>query len=351
MPHQKKHILAIALLFAGACKTEDYGPPPVAGNDGSSTTGTCETEHCVPVTTSADTSAGTGNDCNDGAYANYTCRGWHACIYSKAGQTDKFDFSLAVGGELYAGCENFPICIPYVGPPDNEDIYAACEELADPVACPQHPYPGTIGETWNYSHTAYIFADQANHGLVPGINNDTFLSGCSWIPASSTDNSKTQQCLGGECIPMSECVTQSCTGWQPSTHITSSTNTTTHTITATINKAWLTTLAEDMFDSVYACDDGAWTWSLAASPDKWRMQDLTSADMLYVLGFRNNDSDIKIKKYGTSTYYDLYDSTMLGGYDKMATAFGALANETHFTLSFKRGSPLQVTYTMDLTLN
>lgn len=352
----KRIILAAiaALTFLGGCKTEDPGAPPVAGHESSSSGVHCETDdHCMPATDTADTTAGECVEGDDAAF--YQCRGWKAAIYTN-GTTKKCDFQIN-GSEKFALPFDELMCMTYAGPPDNETIYAACKQLAKDIEdwdLPTHPCGGAGCDAFTLDHIEYIFEDNSRNGMVgPGVSCDFYDSGKEWIPTSSTDNAG-QQCLGGGCLPDAECPAiheQSCAGWQPSTEITSSTNTTTHTITTTIDKAWLTTLAEDMFDSIVVCDSGTWTWSVSANPDKWQMQGLDSSDFMYRAGFRNGDQQIRVKKYGGSTWYNLYDTTMLGGYDKMATAFGALANETHFTLEIKRGSPLQVTYTMDLTLN
>ncbi|MFO0633015.1 MAG: hypothetical protein U0168_09220 [Nannocystaceae bacterium] len=343
-----KVLIVVCISAIAGCKTEDKNWIPVDGAESGTSDGVCETDdHCMPPTTSASTAAdSSGGEC--GGYATYTCRGWHAGVYVNGSQK-RFDFEGVSDGEKYAGCENFEICIEFAGLPDNEAIYAACKEIATGTEAPTFPlHPYTGGEAWTFDHIEFVFADNASFGAIPGVTG-SFLGGCSWVPESSSDLSKTHQVLGGECLPEDECPAEAqvCLGWSPGGFITSSTNTATRTITTSIDRDWLEAQAQDFFDAIVQCDGGTWTWSTSATPDKWRMQGLLSRDFMYKAGFRNYDEQIRIKKAGSSTWYNLFDATMLDGYDKMAAAFGALAGETSFVLELKRGSS---TYTMNLTL-
>lgn len=334
------------------CEAHGYGSDTGGGTGQTETGSPCVGDHCTIDVGSAVDSTGAGCD----NFTKYRCRGWKAAVY-KNNALRRFDFSGGSfpNGDKYARCESFEICMDYVGEADNETLFMACADQAEESndwTPPAHPYTGTVGELWTLDHIEYVFAEQAGYAVIAGVTGDFYDSGCSWIPTNSTDP-KDQQCTGGDCVSPEECpaMGQSCVGWDPGSKITSSLNTSTRTYTTTINKVWLTALADDFFDAIPVCDSGSWTWSTSATPDKWRMQDLVSRDFMYKLGFRNNDEQIRIKKAGTETWYNLYGSTMEDGYAAMADALAIMFSGTSFVLEFKRpvGGTL-VTYTMNLSL-
>ncbi len=240
-----------------------------------------------------------------------------------------------------------------MGEPDNEFVYELCQEFCENEMVHTFPEHPTASLTqWTLVDTVCVFADNGNFGVMPdwdGHNVQGSAAGdCDNIPAGSETISP--QCFYLDCVAEGDCPAeaQACTGWSPGSYVSSSLNTATKTYTTTVQKAFLEGLAADLFDQVLVCDTGGWTWSISATPDKWRMQNLASRDLLYKMGFRNGDEQVKIKKSGSSTWYNLYASTMLDGYAVMADAFGALGGETSFVLQFQRSG---VTYTMNLTLS
>lgn len=132
-----------------------------------------------------------------------------------------------------------------------------------------------------------------------------------------------------------------CDAWSPISEITSRLNATTKTYTVSVDHAWLDDLIHNSLEEVYYCDNGRFS----QVGTTWKMVNLVSGEMLYVLGFRTNDYDLRIKKTGTTTVY------LLNSVSAMVNAYTILRNETALTVSFKRVvGGTATTYTMNITL-
>lgn len=366
----------LALTALVACKVEDVnGPPPDpsdtitdTGNEGGDTVADATVDEGSGPMESATAADSTGDpaDCSEEQWGHYTCLGWVAGMYTRTDGTQPTNYQFYFSSEpqpWQAECVTIPICRPFFGDEtvtdDGEFAYAQCKAECDAeVANGEHPFPATVSSgSWTLRKTVCIFADNGNNGVVPnptdGVTNTpgSYSGQCPWGPSVVGGGAPVVDTVIYEgCFDDDVCEDEtgvSCSNWRPGNSITHSSSGTTHTSTITSALALSLLSGGSDLGMLYKCDDGFFTmYPGAGGSESWKMSaGMVSKDTLYKLGFRAGDYNFRVKKTGTSSWYDL---------DTLAhilVAFDALhPGTTSFTIEWRRpvgGS--YATHTMTLS--
>jgi len=337
-----KHLLStIFLSLSLACSVDDgYHPPPPVE---SATLGTdsAGTDAVDPDTTA-------GEQCEE--FSHYRCRGFVADVYRHMTIGLKFsDIPYGAAGfdplDAYACIGNGPgddtdmiVTAPRGTPPDDPIIFNACTE-----ACIEEnvdygwPDPfGTSGQ-WVFDHRECVFGPLANGGesFDPSVAG---VADCAAVGAAQQNEEIDEDATPDECAPVD------CSDWDPNASIAYAVRGTTHEATFDAGfAAYLQT--PEGYNKLYGCDDGRYMQSHTGAPpvESWKMVGLSSGEVLYRMGFRSNDKDLKIKRANCSIcgYYPL---TTLAG---MRTAYAAIGSYDDFVVQWKRGT---TTHTLNLAL-
>lgn len=316
-------------------------------------------------------------------HAEYNCRGTAIGLYynAAAGDLDPDNTAgwtyMPIGGdypdESTVGCIETTICVPYMGdqanPPQNAPIYNHCQAECETQS---HPWPGTHPGNSNYEFTGYTACVFGVSGPW-GVPDDTYCTdldedgvyeeegecvtithnpGASYGDECDSTGSTQQIDYVDECENKT-CEDAVCGSW-PGHTITSSFNAVTKTYTTSISSGFLSSLLAGGFNKLYRCDDGFWTMYGTGAAETWKMNGLMAGDVLYKMGFRSNDKDLKVRvNLSGATLYPMYATFGPGGNDgwvNQMIAYNALSPFSSWVFEWKRQvSGTWVTHKMVLT--
>lgn len=296
--------------------------------------------------------------------ATYNCHGWVAGVYLRDDTgAHGFSFNGTTNAECFGGGDSVQITVPFQGEGENDYLLDKCQEKCEMLLAEgqwsEADWSGTSQHNpayWDYWKTVCVVHESAYNGSIPdnweGVDDGPlpgFSEGCAWVGKSGDsvgDHIPKQVTYEGpaaedECAPP-----EGCGGWDPDSLISHGVVGSTHT--TQFDADLMTDIMGGDWRQLYACDSGRYQQSIVSGVEKWKMFNLSSTgnEVLYSMGFRSGDYDVKIRKSGSgqTTY-------TLNSYGAMALAFDALwPGTTSFVVMFKRPvGQLVASHTMNLT--
>lgn len=278
--------------------------------------------------TTADSGADeTGGACPE--WGKYRCEGWVVGLYSTDAAPTNYEF--AFGATVMGQCiDEIEICVVDVGTDDSAFLFEECRDACEAMnwGWPSVPPTGNHN-AWELRKSVCVFAPDGAQGYVPqGLENVTDQPGVMDCPNVGPTGSGIQQVFYVDTCDDSECVSPSCTGWNPNGAISYSYNATTRVHTVSMARSYVENLMDSDYARLYECDPGRYE---EVSTGVWKMQDMVSGDFLYRLGFRHGDYDLRIRRNISFVWW-----YTLQGFMQIADAYDALHTYNALQVEFKR---------------
>ncbi len=304
----------------------------------------------------------------------YRCKGWVAGLHRRTDGTQPNRRYIAEGNQInddfWATCTEEWVVGPLMADIDNAWVFDMCTDHFQMFRAGDYGWPANPDFTFVENKGIFGPSGFDTNGITPG--GGEVPAGKADPDANGTVGDNSGGTAGAVCeniypnaeqIQMFEvgelgepptCAAVSCSGWNPNGTVSYSINTGTKTITTSMPRSHFVNIFESLWTKLYECDDGRYAQTnpnvTSTSYETWKMTGLnaTGNELLYRMGFRNNDDQLTIERnVAGATVYPLGGTTAGTGYNNQMTAGVAMYPYSSFKIKFRRSG---VTWTMLLTL-
>jgi hypothetical protein len=297
-------------------------------------------------------STSTGEVCEE--WAQYRCRGWAAGLYCREGVgcTEGAGYQFQVNSVDTVDCiDDIYIEVPYVGEVDSAFLFDECRAQCEAQVWDwDEVHPGSTTVDYLFSGvTVCVFEDDGAGGFVPSAQEPADMpagqnighADCAWVDQVPPVEPQVEYVMPAT---NPDCVAEDCTDWEADVDdVTSSFQPRTNTYTSTVKGTfWASIFEVPRYAELYTCDAGRYHEYINGGVSTWKVKDAVAGELLYELGFRPGDQQVKMAWAGTPGAWTYLDSL-----DDMAAFYTLHHDKTSFKLEWVRGL---VVFKMNLSL-